>query len=205
MHALRKLLASLTFANQLTFIRLVAIPFFVISLLQGRNGLALALFVGAGLTDLLDGLVARWLDQKSALGAFLDPAADKFLMLAAFVTLALNEELRSFPDYRLANHIPLWLTILVVARDVFIVVTALILYLTYGTSRFPPTRLGKWTTGVESGTVGLVLIYNAVGVRSDLWVPLAVWITLAFVCSSGFHYIYRAQALVNQSAREADG
>ena len=92
-----------------------------------------------------------------------------------------------------------------VARDVFIVVTALILYLTYGTSRFPPTRLGKWTTSVELGTVGLVLVYNAVGVRSDLWIPLAIWITLAFVCASGFHYIIRAQALVTQSAREADG
>lgn len=200
MPTLKSLLANLTFANQLTFCRLVAIPLLLICLLQGRNGLALALFVAAGLTDLLDGLVARWLDQRSALGAFLDPAADKFLMLGTFVTLSLPDGLRSFPDLSLANHIPIWLTILVVARDIFIVMTALVFYLTLGTQRFPPTLLGKWTTGVELGTVGLILIYNWAGIRSHLWVPFAIWVTLCFVLVSGFHYIAQSRQLVVASS-----
>ena len=198
MSTLRAVLANLTFANQLTFLRLVAIPLLVIFLLQGRNGLALALFIGAGITDLLDGLVARWLKQQSALGSFLDPTADKFLMLGCYVTLALPPGLEAFPDYHPANVMPVWMAIMVVARDVFIVVTAIVLYLMLGARRFPPTRLGKWCTGAELVTVGVFLVYNWVGVSSHLWVPFCVWATLALVASSGVHYLLITHRLVTE-------
>jgi cardiolipin synthase len=195
---LRLVLANLTFANQLTFLRLVAIPLLLIFLLQGRNGLALALFIGAAVTDLLDGLVARWLRQQSALGTFLDPAADKLLMLGCYVTLALPPTMPTFPDFRPANPVPIWLAILVVARDSFIVVTALVLYLTLGAKRFPPTRLGKWCTGAELATVGVFLVYNWAGIASHLWVPFCVWVTLALVVSSGVHYILITRRVVTE-------
>src|SRR5689334_12075025 len=105
-----------TLANQLTLLRMLLIPAFVILTLYGEFGWALATFSFAGLTDLLDGLAARAADQRSTLGAWLDPAADKLLLVTTFVVLTL-------PNIGLANRIPLWLTILVISRDVGIVLT----------------------------------------------------------------------------------
>jgi len=105
-----------TIANQLTLLRMLLIPAFVILTIYGEFGWALAVFALAGLTDLLDGVAARMAGQKSELGAWLDPAADKLLLVTTFIVLSL-------PNIGLVNQIPLWLTVLVISRDVGIVLT----------------------------------------------------------------------------------
>ena len=105
---------NLTAANQLTILRMLIIPGFVILLMYGYRGWALVSFLVAGITDLLDGLIARWAGQKTTLGAWLDPMADKLLLVTMFVMLTL-------PGIGLANRLPLWFTVLVISRDVAIV------------------------------------------------------------------------------------
>jgi cardiolipin synthase len=185
---IKTLLANLTLANQLTFLRLVAVPFFILAVLEGRFDLALGLFIAAALTDLADGLIARWFRQGTPLGSLLDPAADKLLLTAGFVLL--TDYPRMFQGIEMAARIPLWLTILTISRDVLIVAIALILYLATEQSRFPPTIWGKLTAGCESLTVGLFLLHNAMG-RSALLLEVMVWTTLCLTLVSGFHYLWR--------------
>jgi cardiolipin synthase len=187
----KSLLANLSLANQLTFLRLVAVPFFIISVLEGRFGVALGLFVGAAMTDLLDGLTARLFRQGTPLGAYLDPAADKILLTAGFVLL--TEFPSMFQGIPMVARIPAWLTILVIFRDVFIVSVALILYLTFQQTRFRPSIWGKLTTACEMLTVGFYLLANAAGRGSALLSGL-VWATLALTMISGFHYLARTIA-----------
>jgi len=182
------LLGSLTLANQLTFLRLVAVPFFILAVLEGRFAVALALFAAAALTDLADGLIARWFRQGTPLGAYLDPAADKLLLTAGFVLL--TDYPAMFQGIEMVARIPLWLTILTISRDVLIVAIALILYLAAGETRFPPTLWGKLTAAAESLTVGLFLLYNALGRRAPV-LEYMVWLTLMLTLVSGFHYLWR--------------
>ena len=107
-------MSGLTPANQITLVRMLLIPAFVILVIYGHLGWALLVFAIAGLTDGLDGLIARWSGQKTSLGAWLDPMADKLLLVTTFVVLTL-------PQIELTNHVPLWLTILVISRDIVIV------------------------------------------------------------------------------------
>jgi len=134
-----------TVPNQITFLRFVLLPVFLICLLYERYGWALILLVTAGLTDALDGLLARWLNQKSELGTFLDPVADKFLLSSAFVVLAFK------------GVIDWWLTILVLARDVSILAMAAVILLVVGPRTFPPSLVGKLTTLLQ-----IVLVLAAV-------------------------------------------
>ncbi|MEW6364040.1 MAG: CDP-alcohol phosphatidyltransferase family protein [Acidobacteriota bacterium] len=171
----------LTFPNQLTLLRMVFVPVFIMALIYDQEGWALLVFVLAGITDALDGLLARVLDQKTTLGAFLDPMADKLLITAAFVLL-------SIPSVNPANTIPLWLTILVISRDVIISLSALFIHMSYGRRKFPPSRLGKTATLVDIGAVFVVLWLNYRGLQPAAiqWVFL---ITLAITLLSGFHYL----------------
>jgi len=198
----RQLLRNLTFANQLTFLRLIVIPFLAIALLNDRPRLALALFAVAAVTDAFDGLVARILKQKTALGALLDPVADKLLLTTALVVLSLPDHLKIAPDFMLTNRIPIWLIVLAISRDAFIIVTVTVLYLVIGIHRFPPSRLGKLTTFFVIALVSLVLLYNARDVESTFVIPLVVWATLAFTLMSGFHYIYRTSVLVREAQQQ---
>src|SRR6266699_4900501 len=120
-----------TVPNQLTFLRLGFLPFFIISIHYHRYDIALAVLIIAALTDGMDGLLARSLNQKTALGAYLDPIADKLLLSSSFVALALE------------GKIPLWLTILVLGRDVLILTTALVIMLVSGYRQFQPSIYGK--------------------------------------------------------------
>jgi len=185
---LNDLVAQFNLANQFTFLRLVAVPFFAIAVLQGRFGVALALFVAAAFTDVLDGLSARAFGTATRLGAYLDPAADKLLLTVGFLLLtAYPSMLREIP---MVARIPIWLTILTISRDVLIVGIAVTLHLSQGQTRFPPSIFGKLTTVAESLTVGLFLCFNYLG-RSHPILGFMVWATLAMTLASGFHYLGR--------------
>lgn len=149
----------LTLANQLTLLRMAMIPVFAILLLYGYVGMALLVFAVAGLTDLFDGLIARRSGQKTTLGAWLDPAADKLLLLTTFVVLTL-------PLDHLVHKIPLWLTLLVFGRDVGIVVTVAIVNLAVGRRTFHPSMLGKLATATFIVTGVVTLFYNYLAVPS---------------------------------------
>ena len=197
---LKTKLGRLTLANQLTFLRLVAVPFFVIAVLDARFDIALVIFVAAGITDLLDGLVARVFRQRTALGALLDPAADKLLLTAAFILLTKYPNL--FQAIPMTNRIPLGLTILVISRDVLIVAIALMLNLAYGQVRFHPSVWGKITTGCELVTTGLVLLCNHFKSRHPI-LPVAIGTTLAVILISGFHYLWRTIRQVREKGPDA--
>jgi cardiolipin synthase len=185
---LRTRVGNWTLANQLTFLRLVAVPFFILAILEARFGLALGIFIAAGVTDLLDGLIARVFRQRTALGAYLDPAADKLLLISAFILLTRYPNL--FQTIPMVNRIPLYLTILVISRDGLILAIALMLNLAYGQKRFLPSILGKITTGTELVTIGLVLLFNRLQSTHAI-VPFAFHTTLLLILLSGFHYLWR--------------
>lgn len=177
-----------TLANQLTFLRLVAIPFFIMAVLNGRFDVAFWIFVAAGVTDLLDGMLARYFAQATALGAYLDPAADKILMTAAFILL--TDYPHMFREIAMVNRIPIWLTILTISRDVFIVAVSLMLYLAYRQTRFRPTFWGKATTVAEMVTIAAVLLFNHLG-RTHPLIGWGIMATLLLTLGSGLNYLYR--------------
>ena len=186
----------LTYANQLTILRLLFVPCFVILLIYGYPKAATVLFLLAGVTDGLDGLIARKLKQKTELGSFLDPMADKILLTAAFVTLTI-------PTLPGILHIPAWLTILTISRDALIAVSVLIIHLQTQHSKFPPTWLGKCTTAAQLLTVAVCLLANfSEGLAVALF-PWAVYGTLAFTLASGLHYAYRSIKII-ASYQEAE-
>jgi cardiolipin synthase len=179
-----------TIANQLTLLRMLLIPAFVIVTLYGEFGWALAIFAFAGLTDLLDGLAARTAGQKSELGAWLDPAADKLLLVTTFIVLTL-------PNIGLVNRIPLWLTILIISRDVGIVLTVAIVNLAVGPRTFKPSPLGKAATAIFIIACVIVMLFNYLGYHSR-WVDAAIWISLVITLASGVDYVWRIAKIINR-------
>ncbi len=182
----------LTLANLLTIARMIMIPLMITLVLSNLTGWALLAFILAGTTDLLDGVIARRYKQSSDLGAILDPMADKLLMTACFIVLSLPDHPKSFPDFALVNRIPVYLTIVTISRDVFIVIIALVIHLTSGLIRFTPTLLGKITTAIQVVMIGTVLLFNYWGQEAAIRVRGIAWLTLAATLASGFHYIYHA-------------
>ncbi len=190
----------LTYANQLTILRMVFAPCVVILLIYGHSAAALLIFGLAGLTDGLDGLLARALKQRTELGSFLDPVADKLLLTSTFITLTI-------PWVRIVVHIPAWLTILAISRDILIAVAALIIHLQTGHSKFPPSILGKSTTAVQLALVGYCLVVNVwLDLGTLLFRPL-VYVTLLLTVASGLHYFYRSVKITEacQKAGMGDG
>lgn len=193
---------GLTIANQLTIIRMGMIPLLITLILANHPGWALVVLVIAGLTDALDGIIARRYAQSSALGAFLDPMADKLLMTACFIVLSIPDHPQSFPGYEAVNHMPAFLTIVTISRDVFIVMIALVIHLTMGNVRFVPTFLGKLTTVVQVVTVSTVLLCNALERPSPFIIGALVWLTLALTLSSGLHYIHHVTRVAGSEPEE---
>ena len=181
-----------TIANQLTLLRMLLIPAFVILTLYGEFGWALAVFAFAGLTDLLDGLAARTAGQKSELGAWLDPAADKLLLVTTFIVLTL-------PNIGLVNRIPLWLTVCMISRDLTIVVTVIIVNLAIGRRTFRPTLLGKIATGIYIATGLVFLIVNYLGRPSPV-TDVMVYLSLIITVFSALHYIRHASRIISEGA-----
>ena len=172
---------NLTAANQLTILRMLLIPAFVILLMYGYRGWALVTFFAAGITDLLDGLIARWTGQKTTLGAWLDPMADKLLLVTMFVMLTL-------PDIGSANRLPLWFTVLVISRDVAIVLTVAVVNLAVGPRTFKPSIFGKIATATYIVTGVIALYFNYLNQESAV-VGGFVYASLAITFISAFHYL----------------
>lgn len=179
----------MTYANQLTILRMLFVPCFVILLSYDYPKAATIVFLLAAVTDGLDGLLARKLQQKTALGSFLDPMADKILLTAAFVTLTI-------PSLPLILHIPIWLTILTISRDLIIALSVLVIHLQTQHSQFPPSWLGKCTTAVQLLTVGVCLLANFQTELATAIYPIVTYSTLAFTLASGLHYAYMSMRLI---------
>jgi cardiolipin synthase (CMP-forming) len=186
---------GLTLPNILTIGRMVLIPLLITLILSNHPGWALLVFILAGVTDALDGLVARRYRQSSRLGAFLDPTADKLLLTACFIVLSIPDHPQSIPEFAVANHLPVYLTIVTISRDVFIVMIALLIHLTSGIASFPPTSLGKLTTATQIVTVGTVLLLNYLNLPSPMLVKYLGLLTLALTVASGLHYVYNSSNL----------
>ena len=183
-------MSTLTVANQLTLLRMLLIPALVILVIYGSNGWALVVFVVAGMTDALDGVIARWWSQPTSLGALLDPMADKLLLISTFVVLTI-------PSLDLPNRLPVWLTVLVISRDVIIVVTVAIVNLSLGRRIFSPTMLGKIATLIYVVTASLTLCFNWLG-HSSIFVDAAIYAAAAITIVSGLHYISHVTRVLSE-------
>ena len=181
---------NLTVANQLTILRIVLIPIFVLLVVYGRMGAALLTFMVAGATDALDGLIARRAGQRTSLGAWLDPMADKLLLVTTFVVLTL-------PGIALTNHLPLWLTVLVISRDVVIVAVVAIVNLAVGRRTFRPSFLGKATPAAFIVTSVVVMYFNYREETSPL-IDGFIWLSLGLTVVSSADYFLRLRRLINE-------
>src|SRR5215475_7676891 len=184
----------LTIANFLTVLRLILIPVFVVALYYQRFTWALGVFFAAAITDGLDGLAARSFNQKTQLGAILDPMADKLLLVTAFVIL-------SMPRFTLTDPIPFWLTAVAISRDVIIVLAAAVINMTTGFSRFRPSIPGKLNTFVQIVTIVFFLAANAFDLLT-WYLPVVYYTTLALAVFSGLHYIVHINRLMSEGQSE---
>ena len=170
----------LTLPNFLTLLRIIAVPAFLILVSDGAFAVALVLFLGAGITDAVDGVLARLMNSKSTLGATLDPLADKLLLVSSFVLLTW------------LGALPTWLFILVLSRDAVILLGYLAIYVFATPIEVAPSFIGKFNNFNEMFTVGFALVALA---RPDLPMGtpnLLIWyLTGVTAAVSGVHYIYR--------------
>jgi cardiolipin synthase len=181
----------LTLANQLTILRIMLIPAFVLLLVYGYLGASLLVFSFAGVTDALDGLIARSVaGQRTSLGAWLDPMADKLLLVTTFIVLTI-------PAVPLTNHLPLWLTVSVISRDIVIIGVVAIVNLAVGPRTFRPSVWGKMTTAALIVTSVIVMYFNYLGERSII-VDISIWISFALTAISAADYFVRLRLLINE-------
>jgi cardiolipin synthase (CMP-forming) len=188
----------ITVPNLLTVFRMVLIPVFVSLLFYQKFVLALAVFIFAGVTDGLDGLLARRFDQKSQLGTILDPIADKLMLVTAFVVLSM----RSVFPQPLPSHLPVpfWVTVAVISRDVFILVGAAAINIVTGFRGFRPSLLGKINTFVQIVAIGLIMFAASVPYGTGYYLPTLYTTVFAFAVLSGGHYVFFVSRLVNEDA-----
>ncbi|MEO8586624.1 MAG: CDP-alcohol phosphatidyltransferase family protein [Acidobacteriota bacterium] len=183
-----------TLPNFLTFARLASLPFLVMAILDGRHGVALVIFLVAAITDIVDGYVARRFAMGSPLGAWLDPIVDKLFLVSTFVVFAL-------PSTPTQLHIPIWLLVLTIFRDVFILVICLVLFLALGMRSFPPSILGKLTTFLEISTVVAILLVN-VHRLPEVVARICMHLVAVFATVSGLHYSWRVVTKLPRPAAE---
>jgi cardiolipin synthase len=185
----------------LTVFRMVLIPVFVTLLFYQRFLWALGVFVIAGLTDGLDGLLARRFSQQSQLGTVLDPIADKLMLVTAFVVLSM----RSVFPQPLPSHLPIpfWVTVAVISRDVFIIVGAAAINIMTGFRGFRPSWLGKLNTTVQIGGIAAIMCAPTIPRLTGYYLPTVYVAVFALAIFSGLHYIFFASKLMNEDRKPA--
>jgi len=179
----------LTIPNLLTLLRIVMVPFFLAASFQRMYTVAFVLFVTAAVTDILDGMIARRLNQKSRLGALLDPAADKSLMICGFLFY-------TFADGLPLVTIPGWLTFVVFIRDFLILMFAYLLTTRVHVKRFPPSIAGKASTVLQAVTLGTTIGVNAFVPSLALFAQVMFRVALLMTLYSGWDYLRRAERLL---------
>jgi cardiolipin synthase len=175
------------------------IPIFVSLLFYQRFVLALAVFVAAGITDGLDGLLARRFDQQSQLGTVLDPIADKLMLVTAFVVLSMRGV---FPQ-PLPKHLPIpfWVTVAVISRDVFIIVGAAAINIMTGFRGFRPSLLGKVSTTMQIVAIAAIIFAARVPAGSGYYLPTIYTAVFTLALLSGAHYVFFVSRLLNEDRR----
>ncbi len=172
--------------NMLTLIRITLVPIFVILMMEGLFSYALAVFVVAGITDALDGFLARVLGQQTVLGSYLDPLADKALIITSFVILST------------LNIIPSWLAVVVISRDCVILLGVSVLFLMSVSFEIRPTYVSKATTVLQLVTVFVVLLSRCLpGYDYAQMIVSLFWTTAFFTTVSGFYYIFKGIRFIN--------
>ncbi|MDJ0388620.1 CDP-alcohol phosphatidyltransferase family protein [Roseomonas sp. E05] len=170
---------AFTLPNAITLARLCAVPATVWLILHGRLDAAFYVFAGAGISDALDGWLARRLNARSALGALLDPLADKALLVCTYVTLAL------------VGVLPDWLAMLVVFRDVLIMGGVMLLNLLGTPPRMQPLLVSKLNTLTQIVLAGLALLLSGFRLPTEPWLPLMIWVVATTTVLSGLAYAVR--------------
>jgi len=176
--------------NFLSLLRIILVPVIVIFLIQGSYAKALIVFVVAGLTDALDGALARLLNKQTKLGSFLDPLADKILLSTSFIALAIF------------SLIPSWLAVIVISRDFIILLGIVILSMMSVTYEIKPIFVSKVTTTLQIATVFFALLLKTVtyDIISYNWIIVLSWLTAAFTIISGLIYIIKGIKFINRTA-----
>jgi len=176
--------------NSLTLLRIILVPVIVILLMQGSYWMGLIVFLVSGLTDILDGYLARVLNQQTVLGSYLDPIADKALMISCYVTLAVKKIL------------PGWLSVVVISRDCIILLGVAVLSIMSVSYKIQPVLLGKLTTAVQILTILVFLASRALpGAVADSCMEALVWVTVFFTVVSGFYYMVIGVRFINHQQK----
>jgi len=183
---------GITIPNLLTVTRILLTPLFVIFLIRERFGYALLVFIAAGVSDGLDGLIARYFNQRTTLGALLDPIADKVLLSAGFVCLAV------------LMVIPGWLTVVVISRDVVIMLGIAVFAIMNIDFEVKPTVISKITTVFQVVTVCLALINLEISGLRELQL-IFYWATAGLTILSGLHYIFVGLSILQRGGNSNVG
>jgi cardiolipin synthase len=179
----------LTVPNALTLLRLLAVPVFIYASFRGEYRLAFFIFMGAAATDFLDGVIARRFNQRSRLGAILDPAADKTMMIGGYLFYTLRDGLP-------VSGIPGWLTFTVFIRDFFIIAFAYLLYTRVHVKRFPPSWAGKTSTVLQAFTLGVAIAANAFGPALLPFLEVLFRIVVVATLFSAWDYLRKGKGML---------
>jgi cardiolipin synthase len=186
----------LTIPNLLTLLRLLLMPFFLVASFRHLWMVAFVIFVSAAVTDILDGMIARRFNQRSRLGAILDPAADKAMMIAGYLFYTFEAHLPKI-------GIPVWLTFVVLIRDFGIIVFAYLLYTRVQVKRFPPSWAGKTSTVLQAGTLATTIAVNAFLPGLLGFAKLLFRIALLVTLYSSWDYLRRGERLLHKGFANA--
>jgi cardiolipin synthase (CMP-forming) len=169
--------SALNLANLLTLLRFGLVPIVIVAIINKQWTLAFVLFVTAGVTDAIDGFVARHFDMRTELGAYLDPLADKALLVSIYITMAIG------------NYIPVWLAVLVVSRDIMIIGAVIVSWLMDNPVEINPLRLSKANTLVQISFVALMLFLLAFTLSMDMLVNISIAVVTALTLASMVAYL----------------
>lgn len=186
----------MTVPNLLTLFRIVLVPFFLVASMRSMWTVAFALFVTAAVTDIFDGLIARRFNQRSRLGAILDPAADKTMMICGYFYYTVTDKLP-------VVALPVWLTFVVFVRDFLIIMFAYLLYTRVHVKRFPPSWAGKTSTVLQAVTLATMIAVNAFVPRLLPFAEILFRVALLMTLYSSWDYLRRGRRLLEEGFARA--